>query len=99
MDTNIKPRTPIIMDSVESSQIAAIGHDPETNTLAVKFPANKRGISSVYHYANFDAAQFEAFKQAESKGSYFGQNIKRNVEAFPYENVTDLYADPAPEAA
>ena len=99
MDTNIKQRSTIVMDSVESSQIAAIGHDPKTNTLAVKFPANKKGVSSVYHYANFDARQFEAFKQAESKGSYFGQNIKRNTEAFPYENVTDLYADPAPEAA
>lgn len=99
MDTNIKPRATIVMDSVESSQIAAIGHDPKTNTLAVKFPANKKGVSSVYHYANFDAEQFEIFKQSESKGAHFGRNIKPNTAAFPFENVTDLYANPAPEAA
>ncbi|MBC2768587.1 KTSC domain-containing protein [Pusillimonas minor] len=93
MDTNITAKPIIAMDSVESSQVAAIGHDPETNTLAIRFPENRKGVSSVYHYANFTAEQFDAFKNAESKGSHFGKFIKRNVEQFPYENVTALYAD------
>lgn len=92
MDTNITQRPIITMDSVESSQIAAIGHDAETNTLAIQFPPNRRGISSVYHYANFTAEQFAAFQAAESKGSHFGKFIKPNAQQFPYENVTALYA-------
>lgn len=95
MDTNVTPRPIIAMDSVDSSQIAEIGHDPKTNTLAVKFPANKRGVSSVYHYTNFTAEQFEAFQAAESKGSHFGKFIKRCPDLFPYENVTELYAGAA----
>lgn len=96
---NTNTRRTITLDSVESSQIAAIGHDPETNTLAVKFPPNKSGVSSVYHYSNFGQEQFAEFKAAESKGSHFGKVIKRNTEQFPYENVTELYEEQAePEA-
>ncbi|WP_269497754.1 KTSC domain-containing protein [Castellaniella sp. S9] len=99
MDTNIIAKPIIVMDSVESSQVAAIGHDPATNTLAIRFPKNRRGVSSVYHYANFTAEQFEAFKAAQSKGSHFGKFIKRCPDQFPYENVTELYAAKADEIA
>lgn len=92
MDTNITERRTIAMDSVESSQIAAIGHNPDTNTLAIKFPPNRAGVSSVYHYENFTADQFREFSNAASKGSYFGKFIKRCTDQFPYENVTALYA-------
>ncbi|HWK69990.1 MAG TPA: KTSC domain-containing protein [Burkholderiaceae bacterium] len=91
MDNNITPRPIIAMDSVESSQIAAIGHHPETETLAIKFPPNRADKSSVYHYANFTAEQFAAFQAAESKGSHFVKFIKRSPDLFPYENVTELY--------
>ena len=43
---------------VESSQIAAIGHDADTNTLAVQFKA-KGGPGSIYHYSGVDAKTFE----------------------------------------
>lgn len=77
------------MHQVKSSQIAAIGHHPETNTLVVQFPARKDGTAgSVYHYANFDAAAFEAFKNAESIGSHFGKHIKPNTEKYPFKKVT-----------
>ena len=76
------------MHPVKSSQIAAIGHHPETNTLIVQFPARKDGSAgSVYHYENFDAAAFEAFKNAESIGSHFGKHIKPNTEKHPFMKI------------
>jgi len=41
---------------VDSSQIEAIGHDPETNTLAIKFKGG-----GVYHYANVSEEVFHEF--------------------------------------
>jgi len=76
------------MDEVESSKIHAIGHDPETNTLAIQFRnfKTKEG-GSIYHYANFTADQFEAFKGSESIGKHFGAHIKNETEAHPYVKV------------
>ncbi len=68
-----KPRPPITMDPVESSQIAAIGYDPATKTLAVQF---KHGAGAIYHYPNFEPETFEALRAAESPGKFFGQHIK-----------------------
>lgn len=76
----------IDLQPVESSQIAAIGHNPETNTLAIQFK-KKDGPGSVYHYANFTADDFAAFKGAESIGSHFGQHIKPATEKHPFTKV------------
>lgn len=65
------------MQSVKSSQISEIGHDPETNTLAVKFA--KGGL---YHYDGVTAAQFDAIKSAESIGSHLDKHIKKGGHAF-----------------
>ncbi|MFM0405291.1 KTSC domain-containing protein [Paraburkholderia dipogonis] len=80
----------ITLDSVESSQIGAIGHDPLTNTLAMQFKAKKD--APVYHYANVDAAMFEALKTAESVGKHFAAHIKAFPEKYPCTRI------PAPEA-
>jgi hypothetical protein len=77
----------ITMDSVESSQIEAIGHDPSTNTLAIQFKG-KTGPGSVYHYANFTAALFAELKSAESIGSHFYKFIKPLPEKFPFVKVS-----------
>lgn len=79
----------IPMIEVESSQIHAIGHDPESNTLAIQFKS-KAGPGSVYHYANFTAEQFTAFKTADSIGAHFGQHIKPAVEAHPFTKVAPV---------
>lgn len=84
MDTNH-----ITLDSIESSQIGAIGHDPATNTLAMQFKSKK--AAPVYHYANVDAAMFEALKTAESVGSHFAKEIKAFPEKYPCTRI------PAPE--
>jgi hypothetical protein len=80
----------ITMIPVTSSQIAAIGHDPETNTLAIRFPTKKDGVSgSLYTYSNFTADDFAKFQAAESKGSYFIRTIKPAVEKWPYKKVVE----------
>lgn len=90
---------PIPLQSVSSSQINAIGHDAETNTLAVQFKNWKGEVGSTYHYSNFSAEDFAAFNGAESKGKHFGKNIKPFVEKFPYTKVADAPGDDAQAAA
>lgn len=77
----------ISMSDVESSQIAAIGHDPKTNTLAVQFKNYKGERKGLYHYANVDAETFAAFRDSASKGAHFGQHIKPFPEKYPYTRV------------
>ena len=87
MATQIKPRPVIEMLPVTSSQIKAIGHHPETNTLAIEFPT--RAVEpSIYHYANFTAEQFDAFLKAESVGSHFIQNIKKHPDVHPHTRIS-----------
>lgn len=87
MNTTTKEHTVIAMDAVESSQIAAIGHDSETNTLAIQF-TSKSGTGSIYHYSNFDAQAFADFKSSKSIGSYFGKVIKPHPDLYPYVKVS-----------
>lgn len=69
---------------VTSSQIEAIGHDPATNTLGIKFKSG-----GTYHYENFTAADFKAFKEAPSVGSYFYKHIKTNREKWPFKRQNE----------
>ena len=86
---------PIAMQPVESSQIAAIGHDPDSKTLAVRFKTWKGEPSSLYHYANVDGDTFAAFLAAESKGRHFGQHIKPHTERFPFTRIESAPGVPA----
>lgn len=99
MEHQINQPPSITMDSVESSQIAAIGHDAASNTLAIQF-AGKAGPGSLYHYQNVDAATFAAFKGAESVGSHFYKHIKPFADKFPYVKVeTQISPVPATTSA
>jgi hypothetical protein len=79
----------ITMDSVESSQIEAIGYDAGTQTLAIQFKGKGEKLGSVYHYANFTADDWQAFREAESVGSWFYRNVKPNKEKYPYTRIED----------
>jgi len=79
------------MDSVESSQIHSIGHDAETNTLAIRFKS-RGGPGSLYHYSNFTVDDYAAFKAAESKGAHFGKHIKNFTEKYPFVKVESVQA-------
>lgn len=82
----------ITMDSVESSQIESLGHDPLTSTLAIQFKSKKTSPGSIHHYANVDATAYEALKTAESIGSHFAKQIKAFPDKHPSTRI------PAPEA-
>lgn len=77
----------IQLQPVESSQIAAIGHDAATNILAIQFKG-RNGPGSVYHYQNVDANTFDAFRTADSIGSHFYKHIKPHADKYPYERVS-----------
>ena len=72
----------MIMIPVESSQIAAIGHDPRRNELKVRF---KNG--GTYLYRNVTHAEFENLRQAESVGSFFSMTFKKDPVKYPYNKV------------
>jgi hypothetical protein len=75
------------MCDCKSSQIHSIGHDPATNTLAIRFKG-KNGPGSLYHYPGFTAEQFDAFRAAESKGKFFGQSIRGNAK-HPHSKINE----------
>ena len=62
----------INMQAVESNQVAAIGYDPETKTLAVTFT---RGFA-LYQYSNVELEVHAAFMAAQSAGKFFAAHIK-----------------------
>jgi hypothetical protein len=76
MNNQAKPKTrpPIELHPVKSSQVSAIGYDPTTQTLAVRFT---RGTGAIYHYPNVKPEDHLAFVNAPSIGIHFGQHIKK----------------------
>ncbi|WPB58604.1 KTSC domain-containing protein [Xylophilus sp. GOD-11R] len=58
--------------AVESNQVAEIGYDPETKTLAVTFTRGQ----ALYQYPNVEPETHAAFLAAESIGKFFGEHIK-----------------------
>lgn len=64
------------MTPVTSSNIASVGHDPETKTLAVQF---RSGL--VYHYAGVSAEAHKALIEAKSIGGHFAQFIRPHYVA------------------
>lgn len=81
------PMPTIPLTQVKSNQVAAIGYDPLTKTLAVTFT---RGTGTVYHYPNVEPKTHADFMAAESIGKFFGAHIK----PLPFKKYT-----PAPEDA
>jgi hypothetical protein len=59
------------MEPVESSNIAAIGHDPATSTLRVEF---KHG--GAHEYDGVPAEAHQALMDSGSKGRHFHENIR-----------------------
>ena len=60
------------MHYVDSSNVEAIGYDPDTQELHVRFL--KSGETYVYY--NVEEWVFAELMQADSKGQYLNRNIK-----------------------
>lgn len=59
------------LQPVQSSNIAAIGYDAETQVLTVQFHSGRS-----YNYANVPETEHLAFLDASSKGQFFNAHIK-----------------------
>lgn len=82
----------IALTTIDSSQINAIGYSEATQTLAIQFKNWKGEIGATYHYADVPLDVFNAFNEAESKGRYFGANIKPFDKKYPYVKVAEAPA-------
>ncbi|HDL7813854.1 TPA: KTSC domain-containing protein [Yersinia enterocolitica] len=78
----------ISMKQIESSQIHSIGHDPVSNTLAIRFKS-KGEPAALYHYQNVSADDYAAFSGAESIGSHFYRNIKPDTDRYPFQRINE----------
>lgn len=54
-----------------SSNVKAIGYDPESETLRVEFLSG-----GTYDYSGVPRAEFDALESAPSIGSYLAKNVK-----------------------
>ncbi len=63
-------------DDYTSDLISGDNYDEGTGTLAIRFRSN----GTVWHYNGCSPATWEAYNAADSKGRYFHQNIKNNLQ-------------------
>lgn len=78
---------------VESSQLAAVGYDAATATLAIRFNGKGDKPGSLYHYANFGETDWAALRDAESKGSHFIRQIKPHADRYPCVRIIEAPVD------
>lgn len=63
------------MKPVESSNLKAVGYDPDARSLHVQFKSGGH-----YAYANVPPEAHQAFMNADSKGEHFQQNILKKYD-------------------
>lgn len=72
-------RKDIPMQSVSSSNIAAVGYDVDSKTLRVRFNSGP-----TYDYRGVPERLYHELVGAESVGQFFHQNIRLD---FPYSKI------------
>lgn len=73
-----------VMHAVESSNLEAVGYDEEEQILYIAFRPKRQTPRTLYRYFNVTGEEFSALLNAESKGKWFAQNIKK---VKPYAKV------------
>lgn len=64
------------MIPIESSNIAAVGHDPETGVMRLDFKRKDGGIDPYASEGPVPRWLYEDLLESESKGRYFQMSIK-----------------------
>ena len=70
--------------SVESKMFTSVAYDEEKRILYLRFQSG-----DVYRYFEFQAAEYQAFLAAESRGRFFLAHIR---DHFRYERMAKLHA-------
>jgi len=74
------------MAPVSSSNLASVGYDSTTRILRVEFRSG-----AVYEYSEVPEAEYQGLMGANSKGSYFHQNIKDRYSYTKIGSVSKPY--------
>ncbi|HEX9224797.1 MAG TPA: KTSC domain-containing protein [Candidatus Acidoferrales bacterium] len=72
--------------SVDSRAFAAVAYRRGERQLCVRFHSGK-----IYRYFDFPPGQYEELLAAESKGTYFSENIR---DKFRYEKIGEARLGP-----
>jgi hypothetical protein len=64
------------MVPVTSSNVAAVGHDPASGTLRVKFKSG-----AIYEYSGVSAAKHQAMMASTSKGKHLAEHVYPHHES------------------
>lgn len=64
-------------DNVNSSNLASVGYDADSNTLEVQFK-----YGGIYQYSNVPESVYTGLMNASSHGQYFDANIKKGGYSF-----------------
>jgi len=71
----------VLREVVDSSSILSIGYDPASRVMEIEF----KETGEVYRYFDVPAAEYRAFKEAPSKGTYLNQQFKK--AGYRYERL------------
>ena len=85
------PRPPITLIRVKSDQLACLGYDPATMTMAAQYRPQSGNAAHVYHYPGILPQAYEAARSPEMTGTQFRALIK----GLPFKKYA---AEPIPEA-
>jgi KTSC domain len=70
----------MLLETVESDVIHAIGYDPEIQLLEIIFNDGR-----IYQYRGVPLGVFDGLKGAASKGHYFQENIRGEFQYWQYD--------------
>lgn len=74
------------MIPVRSSNLEAVGYDPEDELLYIIFSEKRSTQRTLYRYSNVSQSEFDGLLSADSKGKYFHQVIRNSK---PYTGPID----------
>ncbi len=73
----------MLLETVESDVIHAIGYDAEIQLLEIIFNDGR-----IYQYRGVPVDVFQGLKRAESKGRYFQENIRDEFQYWQFDAQT-----------